>query len=117
MAFRITLLKHARHLVAINERAETRLARDLDLLALFGEDGEELVGNLLEHEAQINVAAREHDIVKVEARDVEELLNERVKAMRLLECDAREASALLCGKIRASSQQGEIADDARKRRP
>ena len=79
------VVEHARHLVAIDERAKTRLTRDLDLLALLGKDGVKLIGNLLEHEAQINIAARKHDIVKVEARDVEELLDERVEAMRLLE--------------------------------
>ena len=54
--------------------------------------------------------------MKVEARDVEELLDELIQAMRLLERDAGKAGALLHREIGGLLEKREIAHHARERR-
>ena len=103
------VVEHARHLVAIDEHDQAGRGLDLDVLALLGEGGIELVGDLRQQERQVDVAAREHDVVEVEAGDVEELLDERIQAMRLVQGDAGKTGALLGGKVGRLLQQRQVA--------
>ena len=83
---------------------------------MLGEDGIEFVGDLREQQRQVNIAAGKHDVVEVEARDVEEFLDECIQAVRLVERDARKASALLNGQVGSLLEKREVAHHARQRR-
>ena len=101
------VVEHARHLIAVDKRHEPLGDVHDGALALIGELGIELLRDLAEHEPEIDVAARQDDVMEVEARDVEELLDKAVEAVRLLQGHAREAHPLLLGKIGGLVQQRE----------
>lgn len=69
---------------------------------LLVEDGIELVSHLSQQQPQINIAAREHDIVEVKARDIEELFDERIEPVRLVERHARKCARCSTGSSGAS---------------
>lgn len=74
------VVENAGHLVAIHEHRQVLANINLGLLALLVEDGVELVGHLCQQQPQVDVTAREHDVVEVEARNVEELLDKAHRA-------------------------------------
>ena len=102
--------------IAVEQRHEPLGDVHDGALALIGELGIELLRDLAEHEPEVDVAARQDDVMEVEARDVEELLDQAVETVRLLQGHARETHPLLLGKIGGLVQQREVAHDARERR-
>ena len=82
---------------------------------LLVEDGIELVSHLSQQQPQINIAAREHDIVEVKARDIEELFDERIEPVRLVESHARKVRTLLNRQLRSLLQQRKITHHTGKR--
>ena len=83
---------------------------------LFVENGVELVGHLRQQQSQVDVAAGKHNIVEIEACDVEELLDERVEPVSFVERHARKARTLLNWQIGGLLQQRKIAHHAGERR-
>ena len=110
------VVEHASHLVAIYEHRQVLTHINLDILVLLVENGIELIGHLRQQQSQVNVAAREHNIVEVKARDIKELLNKRVEPVRLVERHARKVCALLNRQVGRLLQQREVAHHAGKRR-
>ena len=109
------VVEHASHFVAIHEHRQVLANINLDFLMLLVEDGIELVSHLSQQQPQINIAAREHDIVEVKARDIEELFDERIEPVRLVERHARKVRTLLNRQLRSLLQQRKIAHHTGKR--
>ena len=109
------VVKHAGHLIAIHEHRQVLANINLGFLMLLVEDGIELVSHLSQQQPQINIAAREHDIVEVKARDIEELFDECIEPVRLVERHARKVRTLLNRQLRSLLQQRKIAHHTGKR--
>jgi len=89
---------------------------NLCFLMLFVENGIELIGDLRQQQAQVDVAARKHNIVEIKACNVEELLDKCVEPMCLVKRHARKVRALLDWQLGGLLQQGEVAHHAGERR-
>ena len=110
------VVKHAGHLVAIHKYRQVLVHINLCFLMLFVENGVELIGDLRQQQAQVDVAAREHNIGEIKACNVEELLDKRVEPVRLVKRHARKVRALLDWQLGGLLQQGKVADHAGERR-